>query len=578
MAQLTNEEINQIQKSADIVDIIGSYVDLVKKGKNYFGVCPFHDDHTPSMSVSKEKGIYSCFTCHSTGNVFKFIQDYENVSFLEAVKIVAEKSGIELNLDFKQTSKYESMYDAYDLAIKYYQNNLKSSLGHDAHKYLNDRMLSDEIIDEFEIGYASKEMDTLTKLFIAKGYDEETLINSGLINRGKSLYDLFRDRVTFPIHNANGKPVAFSARIYEKKDNEAKYINTKETPIFKKGEILFNFHRARNEAKKNKRILLVEGQMDAIRVYASGIKYVVATMGTALTDYHVNLLKRLNVDIILGFDGDAAGEKATIVAGELLQKNGINLTVVRLTMEKDPDEYIIKHGVDSYLDLINHSMSFFEFKKKIFSKNRNLTKAEDISAYINSVLEELKKSNDEILIESTINNLSGEFNISKSTLMKRFESLDVKPYLEVKNKEDYKLKKKRISLNNDLCEKLIYYMISDTKYIRLYQQELSYLPVEKYMEIASDILAFYIKYNYINMADFITEERDSKYLNDILEILDNNMDLELIDNDFVGFIEKIKEIQKKNIIDEEVNDIKKTTDINEQLKLFDKLLKTKKDV
>ena len=577
MAHLTNEEINQIQKSADIVNIISSYVDLVKKGKNYFGICPFHDDHTPSMSVSKEKGIYSCFTCHSTGNVFKFIQDYENVSFLEAVKIVAEKSGIELNVDFKETSKYESMYDAYDLAIKYYQNNLKSSLGHNAKTYLNNRGLSDEIIDEFEIGYASKDMDTLTKLFIAKGFDEETLINSGLINRGKSLYDLFRDRVTFPIHNPSGKPVAFSARIYEKKDDEAKYINTKETPIFKKGEILFNFHRARNEAKRTKKIILVEGQMDAIRVYASGVKNVVATMGTALTDNHVNMLKRLNVDIILCFDADSAGEKATVAAGELLQKYGINPLVVRLNQEKDPDEYIIKHGVDAYIDLINHPLTFFEFKKNMFSKNKNLTKAEDISKYINSVLEELRKSSDEILIESTINGLSKEFNISKSTLMKKFDSLDIKP-ITSKKTEVIKLKKKRISLENDLCEKMIFYMISDTKYIRLYQQELSYLPISKYEEIAADILAFYIKYNYINMADFITEERDSKYLNDILEILDDNINLELIDNDFVGFIEKIKEIHKKIKIDDEVTDIKKSTDINEQLKMLNDLIKLKKDV
>lgn len=577
MAHLTNEEINQIQKSADIVNIISSYVDLVKKGKNYFGICPFHDDHTPSMSVSKEKGIYSCFTCHSTGNVFKFIQDYENVSFLEAVKIVAEKSGIELNVDFKETSKYESMYDAYDLAIKYYQNNLKSSLGHNAKTYLNNRGLSDEIIDEFEIGYASKDMDTLTKLFIAKGFDEETLINSGLINRGKSLYDLFRDRITFPIHNPSGKPVAFSARIYEKKDDEAKYINTKETPIFKKGEILFNFHRARNEAKRIKKIILVEGQMDAIRVYASGVKYVVATMGTALTDNHVNMLKRLNVDIILCFDADSAGEKATVAAGELLQKYGINPLVVRLNQEKDPDEYIIKHGVDAYIDLINHPLTFFEFKKNMFSKNKNLTKAEDISKYINSVLEELRKSSDEILIESTINGLSKEFNISKSTLMKKFDSLDIQP-IASKKTEVIKLKKKRISLENDLCEKMIFYMISDTKYIRLYQQELSYLPISKYEEIAADILAFYIKYNYINMADFITEERDSKYLNDILEILDDNINLELIDNDFVGFIEKIKEIHKKIKIDDEVTDIKKSTDINEQLKMLNDLIKLKKDV
>ena len=288
MAQLSNEEINAIQKSADIVDIVGSYIDLEKKGKNFFGVCPFHDDHTPSLSVSREKGIYSCFTCHSTGNVFKFIQDYENVSFLEAVKIVADKVGITLNVDFKNTSKYESMYEAYDLAIKYYQNNLKSKAGHKAHEYLNNRGLSDEIIDEFEIGYASSDPDTLSKLLLAKEYDEEAMINSGLINRGKGLYDLFRDRVTFPIHNPSGRPVAFSARIYEKKDGEAKYINTKETPIFKKGEILFNYHRARNEARKLKRLVLVEGQMDAMRVYASGIKNVVATMGTALTDMHVN--------------------------------------------------------------------------------------------------------------------------------------------------------------------------------------------------------------------------------------------------------------------------------------------------
>jgi DNA primase len=301
-------------------------------------------------------------------------------------------------------------------------------------------------------------------------------------------------------------------------------------------------------------------------------------MGTALTDYHVNLLKKLNVDIVLCFDADSAGEKATIAAGELLLKNGVNPFVCRLSMEKDPDEYIIKHGVDSYLDLINHSMTFFEFKKKTFSKNMNLNKAEDISKYVNSVLEELKKSNDEILIEATINELSKEYNLNKDTLMKRISSIDVKPYFEVKSKENYKLKRKRISLNNELCEKLIYYMVSDTKYIRLYQQELSYLPVDKYAEIASDILAFYLKYNYINMADFITEERDSKYINDILDIMDSNMDLELIDNDFVGFIEKIKEIQKKNIIDEEIDTIKKTTDINEQLNLLDKLIKTKKDV
>ncbi len=578
MAQLSNEEINAIQKSADIVDIVGSYIDLEKKGKNFFGVCPFHDDHTPSLSVSREKGIYSCFTCHSTGNVFKFIQDYENVSFLEAVKIVADKVGITLNVDFKNTSKYESMYEAYDLAIKYYQNNLKSKAGHKAHEYLNNRGLSDEIIDEFEIGYASSDPDTLSKLLLAKEYDEEAMINSGLINRGKGLYDLFRDRVTFPIHNPSGRPVAFSARIYEKKDGEAKYINTKETPIFKKGEILFNYHRARNEARKLKRLVLVEGQMDAIRVYASGIKNVVATMGTALTDMHVKLLSRLNVEIVLCFDNDAAGEKATLAAGELLQKNGINPTVVRLSGEKDPDEYILTHGVDSYIDLLNHGMSFFDFKRKVLGKNKDFSKAEDVTEYIRSVLDELNKNGDEILVEATINNLSEEFNISKSTLLKQYNSLEKPVRVVVKPKVKKEESIRKLKYEDSLYERLVYYMICDTKYIKLYEQELSYLPSDKYYAIASDILAFYIKYNYINMADFITEERDSEYLEDIIKIIDSNVELELVDNDYVGIIEKIKELSKEDEVDEKLENMNKATDINEQLSLLDKMINIKKDV
>ena len=578
MAQLSNEEINAIQKSADIVDIIGSYIDLEKKGKNYFGVCPFHDDHSPSLSVSREKGIYSCFTCHSTGNVFKFIQDYENVSFLEAVKAVADKVGITLNVDFKTNSKYESMYDAYDLAIKYYQNNLKSKAGHNAHEYLNKRGLSDEIIDEFEIGYASSDPDTLTKLLMAKEFDEEAMINSGLINRGKGLYDLFRDRITFPIHNPNGRPVAFSARIYEKKDNEAKYINTKETPIFKKGEILFNYHRARNEARKLKKLILVEGQMDAIRVYASGVKNVVATMGTALTDMHIKLLSRLNVEIVLCFDNDAAGEKATLAAGELLQKNGINPTVVRLSGEKDPDEYIIANGVDAYIDAINHGVSFFDFKKLIIGKNKDFSKAEDVTQYIKSVLDELNKSDDEILVEATINNLSEEFNISKSTLLKQFNSLEKTVKVVTKPKVNKAERVRKLKYEDSLFERLIYYMICDTKYIKLYEQELSYLPSDKYYTIASDILAFYLKYNYINMADFITEERDSEYLEDIIKIIDSNVELELIDNDYVGIIEKIKELSKEDDLEKKLDDMNKATDINEQLSLLDKMMNIKKEV
>ncbi len=578
MAQLlSNEEINKIQRSVDIVEVIGSYINLEKKGKNYFGVCPFHDDHTPSLSVSREKGLYSCFTCGHTGTVFKFVEDFENVSFIEAVKIVADKAGIKLDLDFKENSKYESMYEAYDLAIKFYQNNLKSKQGHAAHEYLNKRGLSDEIIDEFEIGYASPDSDTLTKLLRAKEFDEEEMINAGLINRGNSVYDLFRDRITFPIHNAQGKPVAFSARIYEKKDNEAKYINTKETPIFKKGEILFNYHRARNEARKLKQLIIVEGQMDAIRVYASGIKNVVATMGTALTDYHIRLLSKLNVEIILCLDNDSAGEKATFAIADMLENANIDFRILRLVGEKDPDEYIIAHGVDAYKDAINHAVSYFDFKKKIYSKNKDFKNEVDVTNYINSMLEELSKKDDDVLIEATINNLSEEFSISKATLIKKLNSFEKKTPVKKKTPViNQKEKKERLNYEDSLSELLIYYMISDVKYIKLYEQELSYLNNEKYYSIASDILAFYLKYNYINMADFIVNERDSEYLDDIIRIVDSNYNLELVDNDFVGLIEKLKEISVVNEVDKKLTDISNSTDINEQMNLLNKLMDIKK--
>nr|MCR5224030.1 DNA primase [Bacilli bacterium] len=402
---LSQEEINRIQSSSSIVDVIGSYISLEKKGKNYFGLCPFHDDHAPSLSVSEDKKIYTCFVCGHTGNVFSFVQDYENVSFLEAVKIVAEKSGIDVNVDVKTNTRFDRFYDAYDLAVKYYENNIKTADGKKALEYLHKRGLSDELIKEFNIGFASKTNDTLSKLLLSKGYTEKELVDIGISNKSNTLYDLFRNRIVFPIHDSKGHPVAFSGRIYENVD-EAKYINTKETPIFKKGEILFNYHRAINEAKKMKKLILVEGQMDAIRVYSEGVKNICATMGTALTNEHIKLLKKLNVEIVLCFDNDNAGEKATLAAGELLTKNGINISVLRLSGEKDPDEYILANGIDKYKEAVEHAITYFDFKLNILKKNKDFNKVDDVSKYVNSVIDELNKTNDSILIDLTINKLS----------------------------------------------------------------------------------------------------------------------------------------------------------------------------
>lgn len=567
---ISNEEIKNIQNSANIAEIISSYISLEKKGKNYFGVCPFHDDHNPSMSVNVEKGIFTCFVCHKTGTVFTFVQDYLNIPFLEAVKVVADKIGITLSAGYKTVSKYDKHYEALDLAIKFYQNNLRSSEGTEAREYLNKRGINDEIIDEFNIGFAPKNYDTIVKLLTSKGFDENTLLETGLINRNNTLYDIFRDRITFPIHNARGNPVGFSARIYKDID-EAKYVNTKETVIFKKGEILFNYHRAQNEARRLKYLVVVEGQMDAIRLYASGIKNVVATMGTALTSYHADLLKKTNVKIILCMDNDAAGEMATLKNGEILESVGCDLSVLRITDAKDPDEYILKHSKEEFIDALDHATTFFDFKMKLLKKDKNLNKVDDVSKYINQVIKELNKSSDEVLIDLTVNKLVEEFNIDKNVLLNKI--------IKVESSKTVKIEatpKKKISKNHRLASTLLYYMMNDVKYIKLYEQELSYIPEKKYMDIANDILAFYLKYNYINIADFITNEIESDYYNDVLDIIDSNIDTELIDNEYVGIINKIKIWIDDNKIEELKIKLQNVTDINEKLSITDEIARLKK--
>ena len=287
MAMIPSEEVNLIRKEADIVDVIGSYINLVPKGKNYFGVCPFHNDHSPSLSVSPDKQIYRCFTCSASGNVFTFVQNYENISFVEAVKKVADKIGHHLDVDTKQTRINHKYYEMMDLSNKIFINNMNSSLGKEAKDYLiNERKLTEDIIKEFNIGLALKD-NKLNKVLTSKGYSEKEILDMSLgVKSDNELIDMFRNRITFPITSDKGEIIAYSARIFHNED-ASKYINSKESIIFKKGSIFYNYDKCRLEALKTKTVIIVEGQMDAIRVYSSGIKNVVATMGTALTSEHI---------------------------------------------------------------------------------------------------------------------------------------------------------------------------------------------------------------------------------------------------------------------------------------------------
>ena len=570
MAGISNEEITEIRKKADIVEVIGSYINLAPQGKNYFGICPFHNDHSPSLSVSREKQIYKCFTCLASGNVFTFVQNYENISFIEAVKKVADKINYKLDIKDKIVNKNSKYYELMDLSNKIFVNNLNSNLGLKAKEYLiNERHLSEEAIKEFNIGLALND-NNLNKLLSSKGYSDKDIIEMSLANKtDNGLLDMFRNRITFPICNHEGKIIAYSARIYQNEDT-SKYINSKESVIFKKGYTFYNYDKCRLEALKIKSVILVEGQMDAIRVYTSGFKNVIASMGTAITSNHINLLKKLNAKVILMMDNDNAGEKSTILNGEELIKNNIEVSVVRLTGEKDPDSFILKNGADAFRDALKGEISFFDFKLRYLKKDKNLNKADELAEYINKIIDELNKSDDDILKSVTINKIAEDYNIDKRILEGKL--VKITPRID-----SVVVKRKRPKLNqyHQAAEAILYLMMNDPKFIRKYKIELNYFPEEKYKLIANDILAYKEINGEFDIADFMTYINDLEYKEDIYRILNDYQD-KILPEEFDNFVAIINKWIRESKIDKLKEQLKNETDVKKQEELNDLIIKIKK--
>lgn len=570
MAGISNEEITEIRKKADIVEVIGSYINLAPQGKNYFGICPFHNDHSPSLSVSREKQIYKCFTCLASGNVFTFVQNYENISFIEAVKKVADKINYKLDIKDKIVNKNSKYYELMDLSNKIFVNNLNSNLGLKAKEYLiNERHLSEEAIKEFNIGLALND-NNLNKLLSSKGYSDKDIIEMSLANKtDNGLLDMFRNRITFPICNHEGKIIAYSARIYQNEDT-SKYINSKESVIFKKGYTFYNYDKCRLEALKIKSVILVEGQMDAIRVYTSGFKNVIASMGTAITSNHISLLKKLNAKVILMMDNDNAGEKSTILNGEELIKNNIEVSVVRLTGEKDPDSFILKNGADAFRDALKGEISFFDFKLRYLKKDKNLNKADELAEYINKIIDELNKSDDDILKSVTINKIAEDYNIDKRILEGKL--VKITPRID-----SVVVKRKRPKLNqyHQAAEAILYLMMNDPKFIRKYKIELNYFPEEKYKLIANDILAYKEINGEFDIADFMTYINDLEYKEDIYRILNDYQD-KILPEEFDNFVAIINNWIRESKIDKLKEQLKNETDVKKQEELNDLIIKIKK--
>ena len=565
---MDNNLIDEIRKNVNIVDIISSYLSLTKKGKNYFGVCPFHDDHSPSMSVSEEKQIFTCFSCGATGNVFKFLTDYENISFLEAVKKCADICGISFSYGTeKKYNKNQDLLDIYSFASKLYQNNLYSSLGKEARSYLKNRNLDDEVIKEFKIGLSLNKLSILTDA-LKKKYDDNVLLKSGLISEGEyDLYDTYRNRIMFPLYDLSGNIVGYNGRIYNTNNSsDSKYINSRETVIFKKGELLFNYHRAKEQVRVHKFVLIVEGQIDAIRCYQAGFKNVVASLGTAITREHAMLLRKLSNNIILCFDGDRAGEKATNSAIEQLSKLGIEPKIVRLPDNLDPDEYILKNGKDNFSELINNALNIMEYKEYLLKRNVDLNNTKDLADYTNLMIKELSNIEDEVLREISINKLASETKLDVNFIKSKLEKPKEIKIIKHNNKVKYSKYEKSE-------QALIYYMLRSDKVIKIYEKKITHMPTDRYRLLAFKIDCFFKEKGYIDIADFMTyihdDDNSTKSLSEIISLdLKDEVDEEAI----LDYLNNIKRYNDKNLSNRYKKELKEETNLEKKIELAKKAL------
>jgi DNA primase len=576
MAFISQDEINNIRNATSIVDVISSYIPLTQKGKNYFGVCPFHEDHAPSMSVSSEKQIYKCFSCGATGNVFTFVENYLNISFAEAVSLLADKAGINISKTLlpKKEVKYKEEYDLMNFVMKFYQNNLNTSEGDKAVTYLNKRGLIEKVQKDFDIGL-SFDKNMLYKLLHKKGYKDKILEDLGLIkNNDGHFYDVFQNRIMFPIHNLDGDVVGFTARCYLE-DVTPKYLNTKETYIFKKGNILFNYHRAKDQIRLKKSAIVVEGNMDAIRMYSNGFKNTIALMGTSLTKEQITILKKLKSKIILMLDNDNAGEVATFNVGNALEENGIEVLVVRLSRVKDPDEYIISFGSNSMEDAINNAIPFIDFKLNYLKKNKNLDSSKDLAEYIKAILNELRNSNDDILTEVTLQKLVNDYNISYDVLKKQLSNIKSDKHENIVNNVSEKKKENKSSYEKIVSE-ILYCMMNGYEYIKLYQTQLGIFPTKSDRAVANEIIYYYEMHKTINLADFISYAASIPLKKEIMDIISSVEIKEINESVMMELLNKIKKKIKTREIDKLKEEIRNEYDINKKVILTEKMLEIKK--
>ena len=428
MARYSEEILNEVRQSNDIVDVISQYVHLKRSGRNFFGLCPFHNEKSPSFSVSPDKQIFHCFGCGVGGNVITFISKIEGLNFIETVQMLAERANIQLPTlensgDMQKEILKDKVYKVNEFTAEFYHQNLYKAQAKMAQEYVKKRQLSNETLKSFRIGFSGK-FDELYQELKKQGFGEQEILESGLVNkndRGQYI-DRYRNRLMFPICDARGRVIAFGGRVLD--DSKPKYINSPENIVYSKGRHLFGL----NVAKKGdtKKLLIVEGYMDVISLHQRGITNVVAPLGTALTEQQGWLLRKNAEQIILSFDSDEAGLKAKLRALDILQNMGCDLRVLQLEGAKDPDEYIVKYGNVRFKNVVDKALSVIEFKVKVLKQDLDLENTNDKIKFLNEIAKLISKVDNTIEREVYIEKIAKEYDISKEAIYAEVNKLTYK--------------------------------------------------------------------------------------------------------------------------------------------------------
>ncbi|WP_394187711.1 DNA primase [Paenisporosarcina quisquiliarum] len=437
MQRIPEEMIEQIRSANDVVDVISEYVQLTKRGRNWFGLCPFHGEQTPSFSVTQDKQIFHCFGCGAGGNAITFVMDIEQIPFQEAVSKLGARVGIELEVEpstvsVEPVSKEEShMKEAHTFAMDYYHHLLlNTEEGEQALHYLEERGFSKALIEQYGIGWALPGWDSLTTLLARKGFDLSEMEKCGLIIQKENkdeYFDRFRERIMFPIKNEFGHVIGFSGRVLKKDSQDAKYMNSPESPIFQKSKILYNLDIARPIIRKKRKVIVMEGFMDVMAAAKAGITNTVGTMGTSLTQQHVSKLKRLTDSVTICYDGDSAGWEAAKRASELLMSENVKTEIALLPDQLDPDDYVKTYGPEAFqTQIIDRPHAYLAFMMMAARKNKNFQYENDTLQYVQEVLEHLIVKSSPLERDLYIRQLSKETNISEDAIYQQFRKIEGK--------------------------------------------------------------------------------------------------------------------------------------------------------